>query len=75
MMVRVRRQIAIGQVDAAAVDEIAPAANGDKYCRVALLGDAYRRGSLGSHCCDGNPMPGEDGTSMRACPRIARSFP
>jgi len=45
---RVRRQIAIGEVDAPAIEELAAGRDSDQHCRVAVLRDADRRGSLRS---------------------------
>jgi hypothetical protein len=45
---RVRRQTAIGQVDAPAIEELAAGRDGDEHRRVAVLGDADDRGSLRS---------------------------
>jgi hypothetical protein len=42
---RVRRQTAIGKVDASAIEEFAAARDRDEHRRVTVLGDAYGRGS------------------------------
>ena len=46
-MMRVRRQTAVGQVDAPAIEEFAVPRDGDEHRRVAVFGDADGRGSLG----------------------------
>jgi hypothetical protein len=45
---RVRRQIAIGQVDAPAIEQLAAGRDSDEHRRVSVLGDADGRGSLRS---------------------------
>jgi hypothetical protein len=45
-MVRVRRQITIGEVDAPAIKELGAGRDRDEHCRIAVLGDADSRGSL-----------------------------
>ena len=46
-MMRVRRQAAIGEVDATAIEELAVRRDGDEHCRVAVLADADGGGSRG----------------------------
>jgi uncharacterized protein YndB with AHSA1/START domain len=46
----VRRQAAIREIDAPAIEELAAGRNGDEDRRVAVLGDADGRGSLHSSC-------------------------
>jgi hypothetical protein len=43
---RMRRQTAIGEVDAPAIEELAAWRDSDEHRRVTVLGDADRRGSL-----------------------------
>ncbi len=50
-MMRVRRQIAIGEVDAPAIDEPAAWSDGDEHRGVTLLGDTDGRGPLRSFSC------------------------
>jgi hypothetical protein len=45
---RVRRQTAIGEVDAPAIEELAAGRDSDEHRRVTVLGDADGRGSLRS---------------------------
>ncbi len=45
---RVRRQTAIGQVDAPAIEELAAGRDSNEHRRVTVLGDADGRGSLRS---------------------------
>jgi hypothetical protein len=45
---RVRRQTAIGEVDAPAIEEFAAGRDSDEHRRVTVLGDADGRGSLRS---------------------------
>jgi hypothetical protein len=45
---RVRRQTALGQLDAPAIEEFAAGRDGDEHRRVTVLGDADGRGSLRS---------------------------
>jgi hypothetical protein len=42
---RVRRQTAIGEVDAPAIEELAAGRDSDEHRRVSVLGDADSRGS------------------------------
>jgi hypothetical protein len=45
-MMRVRRQITVGEVDAPAIEELAGGRDRDEHRRVAVLGDADGCGSL-----------------------------
>jgi len=45
---RVRRQTAIGEVDAPAIEELAAGRDSDEHRRVTVLGDADGRSSLRS---------------------------
>ncbi len=45
---RVRRQTAIGEVDAPAIEELAAWRDSNKHRRITVLGDADGRGSLRS---------------------------
>jgi hypothetical protein len=47
-MMRVRRQTAVGEVDASAIEELAPGADCDQHRRVAVLDDTDGRGWLRS---------------------------
>ena len=47
-MMRVRRQTAIGEVDAPAIEERAAGRDSDEHRRLTVLGDADGRGSLRS---------------------------
>ena len=47
-MMRVRRQTALGEVDALAIEELAAWRDGDEHRRVTVLSDTDGRGSLGS---------------------------
>jgi hypothetical protein len=47
-MMRVRRQTAIGEVDAPAIEELAAGRDSDEHRRLTVLGDADGRGSLRS---------------------------
>jgi hypothetical protein len=44
----VRRETAIGELDAPAINELAAGDDGDEHRRVTVLGDADGRGSLRS---------------------------
>ena len=48
MVMRMRRQTAIGEVDAPAIEELAARNDSNQHSRVTLLGDADGRDTLGS---------------------------
>ena len=48
MVMRMRRQTAIGEVDAPAIEELAARCDSNEHRRVTVLGDADGRGSLRS---------------------------
>lgn len=50
-MMQVRRQTAIGEVNAPAIEEIAAERDSDEHRRVTVLGHADCRGSLRSPSC------------------------
>jgi hypothetical protein len=48
MVMRVRRQTAIGEVDAPAIEALATGRDSDEHRRVTVFGDADSRGSVRS---------------------------
>ena len=46
MMMRMRRQATLGEVDAPAIEQLATSRDSDEHSRIAILDDADGRGSL-----------------------------
>jgi hypothetical protein len=64
---RVRRQTAIGEVDAPAIEKLAAERDSDEHRRVTVLGDADGRGSLRS--CSRHVFP-PSGACLRLTPSL-----